>query len=68
MVRAISSSERTPTEWTAMPGGLFLWLQKTQPEPQREVIGQDVGLHRGVQDQAVDVAGLRDSWRALIST
>ncbi len=40
MVRVISSSDRTPTEWTAMPGGLFLWLQKTQPESQRDVIGR----------------------------
>jgi hypothetical protein len=39
IVRAISPSDLTPVDMTRTPGGLFLWLQKTQCESQREVMG-----------------------------
>jgi hypothetical protein len=39
IVRAISTSDLTPAGMTRTPGGLFLWLQKTQCESQREVTG-----------------------------
>ena len=68
MVRVISSSDRTPDRERLIPGGLFLWLQKTQRGIAARGDREDVRLQRGVQDEAVELVRARDSWRSLGST